>query len=95
LLINYTSSSTTDGAETKTKINKYYGPGTIIRPNFALVDSEEYHKLHKYPKQDGFNFSEFDKAINPAGMFTLGTNEQIEIRDFVSVKLDEISTNIY
>ena len=28
-------------------------------------------------------------------MFTLGSNEQIEIRDYISVKLDEVSTNIY
>ena len=95
LLINYTSSSSTEGAENKTKINTYYGPGTIIKPNFELIDSEEYNKLHKYPKQDGFSFTDYGSIENPAGMFTLGTNEQIEIREFVSVKLDEMSTNIY
>ena len=28
-------------------------------------------------------------------MFTLGTDQQIEIREFVEVQLDKASTNIY
>jgi hypothetical protein len=94
-LINYTSSSTTDGTETKTKINKCYGPGEIIKPNFQLIDSQEYNKLHKFTKEDGFDFSAYAGVDSPAGMFTLGTDEQIEIRDFIAVSLDEMSTNIY
>jgi hypothetical protein len=31
----------------------------------------------------------------PEGMFTLGTDEQIEIRDIMEVVLDQQVTNIY
>jgi len=93
LLINYTQSSNEDGTEQKTKINKFYGPTTIIKPNFELIDSKKYSKSHNYTKKDGYSFLEYDKS--PDGLFTLGANEQIEIRDFVQVNLDEISTNIY
>ena len=96
LLINYTSSTTTDGNEEKTKINSYWGPGTIIKPNFDLIDSIKYHASHSYTKnqKDGsYSFADYGKT--PEGMFTLGTNEQIEIREFVKVTLDEMSTNIY
>lgn len=94
LLINYTNSETVDEEERKTVINKHYGPGTIIRPNFELIDSGENRKLHSYSKTEGFDFTQW-LSSNPSGMFTLGTDEQIEIRDFVEVKLDEVSTNIY
>jgi hypothetical protein len=94
LLINYTSSTTTDGTDAKTKINEYYGPGTIIKPNFNLIDSEEYRSTFKFTKTDGFNFDQFG-ITRPEGMYSLGTEEQIEIRDFVSVKLNEVNTNIY
>lgn len=93
LLINYTQSSNENGEEIKTKINKYYGPGTIIKPNFDLIDSGDYNKSHNYTKTDGFSFLDWD--VTPPGLFTLGANEQIEIRDFVQVYLDELSTNIY
>ena len=98
LLINYTNSETVDEEEKKTKINKFYGPGTIIRPNFEMIDSIQYRTLHSYSKKDGFDFvgiSELVPSNVPAGMFTLGTDEQIEIRNFVRVDLDEQSTNIY
>lgn len=98
LLINYTNSETVDEEEKKTKINKFYGPGTIIRPNFEMIDSIQYRTLHSYSKKDGFDFvgiSELVPSNVPAGMFTLGTDEQIEIRNFVKVDLDEQSTNIY
>ncbi len=93
LLINYTDSTTDSaGNEQKTVINKYYGEGTIIKPNFAITDSELYHKNHTYSKKDGFYFEEKPKT---EGMFTLGTNEQICIRDIVKVELDEDGTNLY
>lgn len=92
LLINYTDSTTDDdSSDRKTIINKYYGEGTIICPNFELVDSELYHNNHTYTKTDGFSFD--NASIN--GMFTLSSNEQICIRDFVSVKLDKYMTGIY
>jgi hypothetical protein len=93
LLINYTNSSKDDsGNETKTVINEYYGPGTIIKPNFALTDSELYNKNHTFSKKDGFYFA--DKP-DCSGMFTLGTDEQICIREIIKVELDEASTHLY
>lgn len=95
LLINYTDSSTDENnTEVKTVINKYYGAGTIIRPNFELVNSETYHTAgHSWSKKDGFNFTDCGDG-NPEGMFTLGTNEQIEIREITKVKLDG-TINLY
>lgn len=93
LLINYTDSSTDENnVETKTVINKYYGQGTIIRPNFELTNSRTYNTSgHSWSKKDGFKFTE---VSNPDGMFTLGTNEQIEIREIAKIKLDGI-INLY
>ena len=89
LLINYTKntadvdSTNTSTTDTTTEIiNKYYGPGTIIRPNFALPDSKCKHDTEgtSYSKRSGFDFSGSGQIINPDGLFTLGVNEQIEIR---------------
>lgn len=94
LLINYTDSTTdSNNVETKTVKNIYYGPGKIIRPNFELVDSASYSAGHSYTKKDGFSFVG-EASGNPKGMFTLGTNEQIEIRQIAKVKLDGI-VNLY
>lgn len=93
LLINYTDSKTdTSGVERKSVINKYYGEGDIIRPNFDIVDSLLYHNNHSYSKRDGFSFNE---VSNPEGLFTLGVNEQIEIRDIVQVNLDAENACLY
>ena len=94
LLINYTDSKTDEaGKETKSVINKYYGPGTIIRPNFALTDSVLYHSSgHSYSKTSGFYFKE---TTTPEGMFTLGVNEQIEIRDIVKINFTSKDTLLY
>lgn len=93
LLINYTNSNTdSSGQETKTVVNEYYGPGTIIKPNFKLTDSVLYNKTHTFSKKDGFYFAD-QPSIE--GMFTLGTNEQICIRDIIKVELDEYGTHIY
>ena len=93
LLINYTDSKTdTSGTEHKTVVNKYWGPGTIIRPNFNLIDSARYHNNHSYSKKDGFSFNEVN---NPEGMFTLDVNEQIEIRDRVEVELNTNGSCLY
>ena len=93
LLINYTNTSK-DSAdnEHKTVINEYYGPGTILKPSFKLTDSELYHKAHSYSKKDGFYFADQPSC---AGMFTLGTDEQICIRKPIQVELDEYSTHLY
>jgi hypothetical protein len=93
LLINYTNSNTdSSGQETKTVVNEYYGPGTIIKPNFKLTDSELYNKNHTFSKKDGFYFADQPSLT---GMFTLGTDEQICIRDIIKVELDEYGTHIY
>lgn len=92
LLINYTQSST-DDTDQSTIYNEVYEAGTIIRPNFALVDSANYNQTHSWNKTNGFNFA--DKGETISGMFTLGTNEQIEIRSLINTELDRLNSNIY
>jgi hypothetical protein len=92
LLINYTDSKTDEsGTERKTVVNKVYSAGDVIRANFELIDSALYHNSHSYPKTTNFNFA----GQQPEGMFTLGTNEQIEIREIVKVELKEAGTYLY
>lgn len=89
LLINYTSTSTSDsGNESSTVVNKIYKTGTIIRPSFELTDSSNVHsqKSTSWSKKTGFNFSD-ENVENPDGMFTLSANQQIEIIEPVIVKL--------
>lgn len=93
LLINYTDVTTdSNGTERKTVVNKIYKEGDIIRANFDLVDSATYHNNHSYSKKDGFYFAGYNSV---EGMFTLGTNEQIEIRDLVTVELEEDTVYLY
>ena len=103
LLINYTSSTSTEG-DKKTVINEIYSwdrqddkgnvIGTIIKPNFELIDSDTYRSTHAWNKTSGFDFT--GAAITqPQGMFTMGTDQQIEIREVVNVTLDNEQTNIY
>ena len=97
LCINYTPSST-ENSNSSAVVNKVYPAGTIIRASKGLIDSKDYRALgHNYSKTDkaGFDFTAELGAGTVGGMFTLGTNEQIEIRDFVQVKLDKQATNIY
>jgi hypothetical protein len=96
LLINYTDSKTDEstGTETKSIINEYYGKGKIIRPNFGIVDSALYHNNHSYSKTDQFSFTKYGVS-NPEGMFTLGANEQIELREIVNVHLDSANSCLY
>lgn len=115
LLINYTSSNTDSETQEKTEtvVNKYYGPGTIIRSKTDLTDSKIKARLEndKYPKKDGFDFVNCPNAgpktndtntnaysgDNPEGMFTLGANDQIEIREPIKVTFDSKSSplNLY
>jgi hypothetical protein len=98
LCINYTPSSTTSGSTqqatgtvSSAPINKYFGPGTIIRPNETtrLYDSEVQHNElgQSWRKVNGFDFTEH--GINCNGMFSVGPNEQIDVRSFVEVTLDD------
>ena len=109
LCVNYTQSdksATGESTETKTVVNYVYKHdrkdeqgnviGTIIRPNFALGDSKKARSLKNFNKTSGFDFTDYNiSKENVPGMFTLGTNEQIEIREIVKVDLDDVSTNIY
>ena len=104
LLINYTSSTSLEG-DRKTVINEVYSwdrtdddgevIGTIIRPNFALADSKATRTTHAYNKTSGYDFSSVTGIDQPDGMFTLNTDQQIEIREIVQIKLDNAQTNIY
>lgn len=102
LLINYTNSKTDEsGNETKSTINKCYKCGDIIQPNFGIVDSLLYHKNHSYSKTSGFDFTSlgnvkgYDNFKNPEGMFTLGTDEQICIKEIVKIELDKNDSFLY
>ena len=95
LCINYTPSST-ENSNSSAVVNKVYPAGTIIRASKGLIDSKDYRALgHNYSKTAGFDFTAELGTGTVGGMFTLGTNEQIEIRDFVQAKLDKQATNIY
>ena len=85
LLINYTDSKTTDDSnqEQKQVVNTIYKEGDIIKANFPIVDSDLYHSNHSFSKKDGFNF----EGYSPEGMFTLGADEQICIREPAAISL--------
>ena len=100
LLINYKSSGSQEDAiqQQTTIVNKFYGQGTIIRPNFKLVDSASLFKSVRPTKT-----SDFGPWITPSGqtiseihgMYTCGPTEQIEIRKPVQVTLNSSLANIY
>lgn len=93
LLFNWTDSQKdSSGNETKTVMNQTYSKGTIIKPNFDLTDSELYKNNHSFSKKTGFSFPE---VKNLEGLFTLGANEQICIRDIVKIDLDSDGTYLY
>lgn len=90
LYIEYTPSSTTEDGTTKTgeSVKEIYEAGTIIRPigfeaDTGLVDSTAYAASHTPFKTVAFN------ETTRVGMHSLGANEQIEIRDFAKVTLNE------
>ena len=108
LCINYTNAESSVGEMTETTtaaslvttsevINTYYGPGTIIRVNFAAKDSSKKHEDGaSYSKTTGYDFTanlgNNYKNLVP-GLYSLGANEQIEIREKVSVFVyDEANT---
>lgn len=106
LFINYTPASTTDSSEQTSStaaalpINKVYGPGTIIKPNDAttLYDSKEMHDFMgtAWRKVSGFDFTKYATTVDPFdGMYSLGPTEQIDIRDFVEVNLNDNTMYLY
>lgn len=106
LFIDYESAENSSSTTTR-RISKVYGQGTIIRPNFVLSASAQVNTL----KKEKFNKdltsgtswtkasdgSPFDNgsAVLPTGLYTLSTQEQIEIREPVQVKIQSMGANIY
>jgi hypothetical protein len=109
LCINYTSSETsadtstiedtgnTTLSTTSEVINQYYGPGTIIKSKTDLIDSvKKRDSGTSYSKTEGFDFSaslgtNWKKLVK--GMFSLGADEQIEIRKKADTQIYDNSEN--
>lgn len=85
LYIEYTPADK-DGEESAPIVKKYTG-AQVIKPNFDLFDSNYNNKTLKksFPKTLS---ASIDNTITQ--MYTLGPNEQIEIRKPVEVVLDEV-----
>ena len=99
LYIEYTPSSTTEDGTLQTgeSTKEIHGPGSIIRPagfDGGLKDSTAYQQEGHTPFKE-VTFNETTKL----GMYSLGANEQIELRDYARVILDkdflESSPTIY
>lgn len=97
IYFNYTNSST-NAANTDTTVvkNVYYGPGSIIKPNFNLKDSAALKMDGKVFTKTVITGTNFVDASGNAGMpltlpdgttgmFSLGGGEQIEIREPIIV----------
>jgi len=100
IYINYTEASSTDPDNQKKSIkNIYYGPGTIIRPNFELQDSASIEPKTKKITGNFIEYTSEGKPANPGEsktlpgnkMLTLGTNEQIELRKVAVTTLEATS----
>lgn len=95
LYIEYTPSSTTDDGTVqelppKTEI---YGEGTIIRPSgfeLGLMDSDVYTSLGNSAHKT-VTFSTSGSTTTNVAMHRFGANEQVEIRDFAEVRLNNDS----
>lgn len=94
LLLNWVQSKE-NNSEEKEEFCKTYSDGDIIKPNFNLVDSEDWRKAnHSFTKLNvGSKFEV--PGLDLQGMFTLGTNEQIEVRKIIKVDLENVNTNLY
>ncbi len=104
LFVNYTPSSTTSTSEQASSasvlpVNKVYGEGTILRPNSEtkLYDSETQHRTtgQVWRKTTGFDFNRYATGIVFDGMYSIGSNEQIDIRDFMEVTLNDNVIYLY
>ena len=88
LYIEYTPSTTTeDGtSQTQESVKEILGPGTIIKPSgfdSRLVDSTAYKETATAPKT-----VKFDTIMAEIPMYSLGASEQIEVREFAKVELN-------
>jgi len=96
ILINYTQAADEASGKAEKIINEVLKAGDIIKPNFDLVDSDKWAETHTYAKTTQGSFGPWPNYNTPAGMFTLGPNEQIEQRKPVKVELKSDSLkNIY
>lgn len=103
LYIEYTPSSITEDGTTQEQdaVREVYESGTIIKPNGfedGLKDSSVYGSLgNSSHKTIDFTSSSGSKSV--VSMYSLGANEQIEIRDLARVVLDKTtlpeSSSIY
>lgn len=93
LFVNWTQ--TKEGSnDTKEEFWLTYGEGDIIKPNFRLADSEDwYNAHHSFTKLNVA--TKYDAFPEMPGMFTLDTNEQIEVRELIQVTLNSRNTNLY
>ncbi len=92
LYINYTPSSASENSTSTTvePVNRVYSAGDIIRPSgfeMGLIDSEvKAGQGASWVKQGKFDTNEGNRIVN---LHSLGSNEQIEIRDFAEVILSK------
>ena len=87
--ILYTETAIYNNGILDKEFNYENGDRNIIKPNFDLIDSEQYHNQgtgHTYSKTTGLEY--FPEL---PGMFSFTTSQQIEIRDFSKSKLTTTS----
>ena len=106
IYFNYTDSSTNAAGKEITNIkNVYYGPGTVIKPNFNLKDSKAQRiagAIYTKTIIAGTNFVDATGTTsallplpeNTSGMFALGASEQIEIREPIVVSFSPTTENL-
>lgn len=99
ILITYSTSEGREDGSTVVK-NIMLDSGTIIKANFELIDSTKQARVAKYPKTSGYGpwkrkNGDIKKPTEVPGMFTLGANEQIEVREPIVVELNDAVANLY
>lgn len=93
LYIEYTPSSTTEDGTSQEPIKEVHKQGTIIKPSgfdgFGLLTAAEFEQSGKQANKT-VTFSSKDGASGSidVGMYSLGANEQISIRELSKVVLD-------
>lgn len=96
ILFNYSSSEGQAEGVAVPK-NIFYGQGSIIRPNIDLLDSKDQSAVKSFNKTTGYGpFIGLPTGSGDiAGMYTLGAQDQVEIREPIIITLDEPRTNVY
>lgn len=105
ILFSYSSSEGREDGVAAVK-NVAYTAGTIIKANFELLDSREQAAIVSYNKFSNFGPWTLPDAAKTiiagadvggivSGMYTLGANDQIEIRERIEVGLNGNISNLY